>query len=152
MRRSRFFLFWKHFGVQIGVQILFKLIPNQVETFKNRIRGASLVPGVCRRTSMSALGVLRDILDFILECFWAFKSTKSWRIIVVENQVVFRSVFKMILSDLCCNFGVTIGQFRKPCSQTLVFLDSSKTIVFTMHFEARYTNYGAHIHPKTDTN
>ena len=67
--RGRFCMFWKHFGIHFGVQILPKSIPNRAGTIENRVREALLAPGVRRRCSMSALGVLGGIPVFVLGWF-----------------------------------------------------------------------------------
>jgi len=74
---GRFCMFWKHFGIHFGVQILPKSIPNRAGTIENRVREALLAPGVRRRCSMSALGVLGGIPFFVLAWFWVPESIQN---------------------------------------------------------------------------
>ena len=145
-------MFWKHFGIHFGAQILPKSIPNRAGTIKNRVREALLAPGVRRRCSTSALGVLGGIPVLVLGWFRAPESIQNWWKIDIEKRFVFRNAFWMILGDLWYHLGVKIGPFRKPFSKTRKFENPSKTIVFPMYFEGWVLKYQVTIYEKMDIN
>ena len=126
-------MFWKHFGIHFGAQILPKSIQNRAETIKNRAREAFLAPGVCRRRSMSALGVLGGIPECILGWFWGPESIQNWWKFDIEKRLVVRNAFWVILGGFWCHLGLEIGTFRKPFLKTRKFENPSKTIVFPMY-------------------
>jgi hypothetical protein len=70
-------MFWKHFGIHFGVQILPTSIPNPVGAIKSRVQDALLGPDVCRRCSMSALGGLGGIPVLVLGWFGIHESIQN---------------------------------------------------------------------------
>ena len=145
-------MFWKHFGIHFGAQILPKSIPNRAGTIENRVREALLAPGVRRRRSMSALGVLGGIPILVLGWFWAPESIQNWWKFDIEKQFVSRNAFWTVLGNLWYHLGVKISQFRKPFSKTRKFENPSKTIVFPRYFEGWVLKYQVTIYEQMDKN